>query len=355
MRTGMRLLATLTLAATVATTLSTATPAGAADPGLQPGSISLGKPATASSERPGHPAKLATDGEPRTRWESTPRVDPQWITIDLEANYHLSSLRLNWAADCARTYRYELSRDATTWTTIFRRDNFAGGTDYVLFGPRVIGRYLRVFATRRCRPNGGYAVNEIDVFGRKADTVPPTAPGDLRASGVNGTSVSLSWTAATDNQSLTYDIYANGSRVKWVIEYTLSTMVTGLTPGTDYTFTVVARDYSDNLSAPSNPVSVRTRPVADQPLPPTAPDNVRPTAISTTCITVIWDASTDDTGVARYDVYLNGQVVIPAATTAAQACGLTPNTAYGFTVVAWDTDGNVSPPSGTRSVTTLPG
>jgi chitodextrinase len=353
-----RVLTALIVSATVIATVFTPTAAGAADvrPSRAPGSITIGKPATASSERPRHPAKLAVDADVTTRWESTRRVDPQWISIDLTAVYLVNSIYVTWAPDCAKTYRYELSRDGTTWTTVFQRTNFAGGIDRILLGPSRPGRYLRIFATERCHRDGGYAIKEIDAFGRLADTVPPTAPGSLRASGVNGTSVSLTWTPAFDNEPfLTYDVHANGKAVTSVSGNTLATMATGLAPATDYTLTVVARDLSGNVSPPSNPVSVRTLPTSDVPSPPTAPRNVRPVAISTTCVTVTWDASTGANPVARYDVYVSGLVGPSVTTPTAETCGLTPHTTYGFTVVAWDTKENVSAPSPSRSVTTLDG
>jgi chitodextrinase len=83
----------------------------------------------------------------------------------------------------------------------------------------------------------------------------------LTSTGKTDTSVSLSWTASTDNVGVTgYDVYAGASVVKTVTGAppATSTTVTGLSPSTSYTFTVRARDAAGNTSAASNPVAVTT-------------------------------------------------------------------------------------------------
>jgi len=101
------------------------------------------------------------------------------------------------------------------------------------------------------------------------DTTPPTAPSNLASTGKTDTTVSLSWTASTDNVGVTaYDVYAGSSVVKTVTGAppATSTTVTGLSPSTTYTFTVKARDAAGNVSAASNAVTVTTN---SGPPPPT--------------------------------------------------------------------------------------
>jgi chitinase len=90
-----------------------------------------------------------------------------------------------------------------------------------------------------------------------ADTQPPSAPTNLAVTGKDSTTVSLSWSAATDNTGVvSYDVY-NGSTVATTVTGTTAT-VTGLSPSTQYTFTVTARDGYDNVSAASNAVTATT-------------------------------------------------------------------------------------------------
>ncbi len=98
------------------------------------------------------------------------------------------------------------------------------------------------------------------------DTEPPTAPGNLKASTVGSSSVSLSWGAATDNYAVVgYDIYNGATEAQSVSGATTSVSLNRLTSSTAYTFTVKARDAGGNTSPASNAVSVTTKPGSTDP------------------------------------------------------------------------------------------
>jgi len=89
------------------------------------------------------------------------------------------------------------------------------------------------------------------------DNQSPTAATNLAASNPSANSISLSWTAATDNIAVAvYDIYANGV-LKTSVTGTATT-VTNLSPATLYSFYVIAKDGSGNISPQSNTVSETT-------------------------------------------------------------------------------------------------
>jgi len=95
------------------------------------------------------------------------------------------------------------------------------------------------------------------------DKVPPSAPTNLKGT-PTGTSVSLSWTASTDNiQVIAYDIYRNGS-LEGTVAGTVGTPPgttyndSALSPDTKYTYYVVARDSAGNKSGNSNEVTATT-------------------------------------------------------------------------------------------------
>jgi glucose/arabinose dehydrogenase len=94
----------------------------------------------------------------------------------------------------------------------------------------------------------------------QVDTEPPTAPTNLAGS-VAATTITLNWGASTDNVGVTaYDVYRDSSLAGTVSGSPPATTFTdaGLAANTTYTYYVVARDRSGNVSPHSNPVSLKT-------------------------------------------------------------------------------------------------
>ncbi|AZJ33964.1 T9SS C-terminal target domain-containing protein [Tenacibaculum mesophilum] len=97
----------------------------------------------------------------------------------------------------------------------------------------------------------------VNITAAVADTQAPTAPSSLASSSVAQTTLTLSWTASTDNVGVTgYDVYQGTTKLTTVT--TTSYNVTGLTANTAYTFSVKATDAAGNISAASNTVNVTT-------------------------------------------------------------------------------------------------
>ncbi|HEY9522611.1 MAG TPA: malectin domain-containing carbohydrate-binding protein, partial [Thermopolyspora sp.] len=93
--------------------------------------------------------------------------------------------------------------------------------------------------------------------GGGGDTTAPSTPGNLHSTGTTSSSVSLAWTAATDNVGVTgYDVYRGSTKITTVTGTSYTD--TGLTASTGYTYTVRARDAAGNVSAASNQLSVTT-------------------------------------------------------------------------------------------------
>ncbi|MZF85344.1 glycosyl hydrolase [Streptomyces sp. SID5643] len=92
----------------------------------------------------------------------------------------------------------------------------------------------------------------------------PTAPGTPVASGVTETSVELTWDAASDDKGVkNYDVFRGTTKVATVTATTHKD--TGLTPGTEYSYTVKARDTANQVGPASDGVRVTT---AGDPPPP---------------------------------------------------------------------------------------
>ncbi len=90
------------------------------------------------------------------------------------------------------------------------------------------------------------------------DTEPPTAPAGLTVTATTNNSVSLSWSASTDNVAVTgYDVYRNGALAGSTTTRTFTDQ--GLAAATAYGYAVAARDAGGNTSALSTTVSATTK------------------------------------------------------------------------------------------------
>jgi len=186
-----------------------------------------------------------------------------------------------------------------------------------------------------------------------ADLTPPSAPSNLAWTN-DGMTVTISWGASTDDQGVQgYDLWFGNFYLGTFTDTAIALI--GFKVSTPYTFTVKARDAAGNVSVASNETTVLLAPPPDT-TPPSAPTNLKATYVADTYVRLSWTASTDDVGVVVYQIYSGATVVgtVPASTSAT-ITGLVPGTTYVFTVTARDGIGNVSAPSASLSVTTLPG
>lgn len=191
----------------------------------------------------------------------------------------------------------------------------------------------------------------VVIQGAGPDVTAPSTPTNLTASGTTQTTTNLSWNASTDNVGVTgYDVYRGATLIASVTGTTYQ--ATGLTASTAYTFSVRAKDAAGNISSSSNTVNVTTLSPPDTQAP-SAPTNLTASGTTQTTTNLSWNASTDNVGVTGYEVYRGATLIASVTGTTYQATGLSPNTAYTFTVRAKDAAGNVSSTSNTVNVTTL--
>ncbi|MFC5004626.1 fibronectin type III domain-containing protein [Dactylosporangium cerinum] len=105
--------------------------------------------------------------------------------------------------------------------------------------------------------DGWLGLGGIGVGTTGGDTTAPSTPGGLASPAKTSSSVSLTWTASTDNVGVTgYRVLRGGTQVGT----TTSTSYTdsGLTASTAYTYTVQAYDAAGNTSVASSPLTVTT-------------------------------------------------------------------------------------------------
>ena len=188
------------------------------------------------------------------------------------------------------------------------------------------------------------------------DTSPPTAPTGLGAGGGVGTA-SLSWTAAGDDIAVTgYNVYRSSTSgftpgVANRVAQVTSTSYTdpGVAAGTWF-YKVTAEDGAGNVGPASNEASATVTAVVDNEAP-SVPTGLKVSAGSNSA-SLSWTASTDNIAVTGYRITRNAAAVGTSASTSFNDPGLTPNTAYVYTVAAYDAKGNTSAESAPVSVTT---
>ena len=183
------------------------------------------------------------------------------------------------------------------------------------------------------------------------DTEAPSIPTALAYLNLTSTSLDLTWTASSDNVSVTgYDIYQDGVMIG--SSTTTDFSVSGLTASTDYAFTVLAKDEAGNTSDFSVALTVTTLSDLDTEAP-TVPTALAYLNLTSTSLDLTWTASTDNVGVTGYDIYQDGVMIGNSTTTDFSVSGLTASTDYAFTVLAKDEAGNISDFSVALTVITL--
>ena len=190
---------------------------------------------------------------------SLPVNDTQAPTVPsnlTSSNITSSSLTLSWTAstDNVGVTAYEVFRGGVSQGTVT-------GTSYNATGLTASTAYsftvrARDAANNNSAQNGALSVTTSAPTG---DTQAPTVPTNLTSSNVTFSSLTLSWTASTDNVGVTaYEVFRGGVSQGTVTGTSYN--ATGLTASTAYSFTVRARDAANNNSAQSSSLSITTAP-----------------------------------------------------------------------------------------------
>ena len=178
------------------------------------------------------------------------------------------------------------------------------------------------------------------------DTISPSTPTGLAASNITQTGLALNWNASSDNVGVTgYDVYRNGARVASVTSTSVNQ--SALSCGTSYPFAVRALDGAGRTSAAAqltvSTAACSTTPPPTDTTPPSTPTGLGISSATRTSVSLTWNPSTDNVGVAGYRLYVNGSFNVtttqPATTVSNLSCGTT----YTFAVDALDAEGNNSP------------
>ncbi|MET7288164.1 glycoside hydrolase family 18 chitinase [Streptomyces sp. NPDC005573] len=205
-----------------------------------------GSPRSSAAESGGATATYAKTQDWGTGFEG------KW-TVKNTGSAAISSWTIEWdfpsGTSVTSAWDADVTSSGTHWTAKNKSYNgsLAPGAS-VSFGFNGAG----TGSPANCRLNGD-SCDGTTVPGDAA----PSAPGTPTASNITDTSVKLSWSAATDDKGVkNYDVLRDGAKVATVT--TTSYTDTNLTAGTDYSYTVRARDTADQTGPVSGSAAVHT-------------------------------------------------------------------------------------------------
>ncbi|XP_069596943.1 receptor-type tyrosine-protein phosphatase H isoform X2 [Ranitomeya imitator] len=274
----------------------------------------------------------------QTSQQTTNTTKPSAITTLVVVSTSENSVILKWnsssdPSSSAYTYTVEGGRTSESGIKANTAEikNLDPGTTY----------NFTVFAVT---PNG---VSSAASNVASATTLPSTVT-NVQITAVSDTSVNLTWTPSSDpnNSSYTYTV-KYGSSNKTDIT-TSSTWITGLSPGTDYSFTVYAVTINGITSKPSTAANTTT-----QPSPIT---DLKVSSVSNSSVTLTWTVSTSDPNGPSYHYTVNygSTNKTNIKTSPAEIMGLAAGTEYSFTIYAVTTNGISSKQSNVDKGTTEP-
>src|SRR2546426_667928 len=189
------------------------------------------------------------------------------------------------------------------------------------------------------------------------DNTPPLIS-TVSASSISSTGAIITWATneASDSQ-VDYGLttaYGSSTPLNSSLLTAHAVTLTGLLATTTYHYRVKSRDAAGNL-ATSADFTLTTLIAVPDTTPPSVPTNLSASAVSSSQINLSWTASTDNVGVSGYQIYRGGSQIATTSLTSYSDTGLSPSTAYIYTLAAYDAAGSVSAQSAPASAGTLDG
>lgn len=257
--------------------------------------LALNKLVDKSGQVNGFTAAMAVDGDNATRWASGTPADASvvnynaFITLDLAAYYDIDYVDLFFENANSDTYTVQFSADGTQWTDAYSESGLGGfnGGHYGYCNNTTNNKQIRFVRFNSTKAGTVYGVSlyELQVFGSNKTEIEDTQAPVLNTAeaGTVGTdNVTLNLKATDNISSITYVITdaannktytttgANGAAITYNIA--------GLTDGTSYSFSVVAKDAKGNASDAKTVVfstSTQLKPTVSAPAPTQDAANVK--------------------------------------------------------------------------------
>ncbi len=230
--------------------------------------LALGKTVVAGFETTAEAATNANDGNLGTRWSSNgathwsaeaPDAAQDWWYVDLGAEYQVGQINILFEAACPTDYDLQISKDATTWTTIGtytqapKTGNGTANWNIYQFQNLDKARYVRIFA-RNGALGFAYGISmwEFEVYdAASVDTQAPVLnSATLVAAHEEWAKIAIDATDANGVIVCQVTDEANGINQTCQLNADNTILVINLNPSTTYNLSVSAVDAANNQSAP---------------------------------------------------------------------------------------------------------
>lgn len=211
----------------------------------------------------------ANDGKDNTAWVTygNDNVANDWWYVDLNAAYNITNITALWGDVYSTNYILQVrvlapgeedKANDGAWTTIASVTDATGNAEKST-DVTAVGRYVRIHSL--ARSGGFFRLREFKVYGSGLADVDTQKPNMISASFVSSTDtrIVIAVEAGDDKGVDTYHVVDAGNSIdELLVAEAGQITVSGLTAGTDYNFTITAKDLFGNESANSKTVAAST-------------------------------------------------------------------------------------------------
>ncbi len=244
-------------------------------------------------------------------------------TIEMEAPSSPMNVEYSDVTDSSVTLSWDASEDNV------KVEGYRVYRDKIEIGITTDTRYIDTsvekgnvytYMVKAFDPSGNLSEESNSIVLDMRNQQAPTTPANLHIIDKTSTTVTLSWDASTDNgDSLEYMIY-QGTSCIGIASNSTNYLVTGLEQGTEYNFSIIAKDLDGNISDASEILTVTT--LVENPLGLLA-------TVADSVISICWN---EIIGVDSYELSINGEIVEVGNTTIYSQMNFSPNYEYEYKV-----------------------
>ena len=221
---------------------------------------------------PGNESEIplkANDGKDNTAWVTygNNNVANDWWYVDLNAAYNITNIKALWGDVYSTNYILQVrvlapgegdKANDGAWTTIASVKDATGNAEKST-EVTAVGRYVRIHSL--ARTGDFFRLREFKVYGSGLADVDTQKPNMISANFVSSTDthVKIAVEAEDDKGVTSYHVVDAGNSIdELLVAEAGQITVSGLTAGTDYNFTITAKDLFGNESANRKTVAAST-------------------------------------------------------------------------------------------------